>query len=206
MANLIDNSEMCLKYPMFAKSSARHFKNGMNFFYTNVVSLSKNILELTVHLEEIGIDFLFIVVTEIRKGNFESISSLLNGYKFHYHLAKFKITGGVGIFVRNDVICNERLDLNFTDDNFENLTIEISVGLKKWLISVFYRHPSTPISKFKACFYEFLEKIDDENKNCIIFGDFNIDLVNKTTSVQEYLNNVELYNFQQLIEKPTRVF
>jgi len=197
---------MCLKKLTYPSSSARHFKNGINFYYTNVVSLSKNILELNVHLEEINIDFLFIVVTEIRKGNFQSISSLLNGYKFYYHLAKFKVTGGVGIFVRNDVICQERLDLNFSDDNCENLTIEISIGLRKWLISVIYRHPSTPISKFKTRFYDFLEKIDDENKNCIIFGDFNIDLVNKTTSVQEYINNVELHNFQQLIEKPTRVF
>jgi len=200
------NSDSCLKNPIKPYSGLCHFKNNINFYSVNVVSLFKNIYDLQLHLEEIGIDFLFIVVTEIRKGNFESISSLLNGYKFIFRLSEFKITGGAGIFVRNDVICNERFDLNFTDENCENVTIELSIGFKKWIIAVFYRHPTTPVSKFKLRFYDFLEKIDDENKNCIVFGDFNIDLMNKTTIINEFLNNVEFRNFRQLIDKPTRVF
>jgi len=202
----VNNSDLCLKNPIKPYSGARHFENNVNFYLVNIVSLFKNINDLQIHLEEIGIDFLFIVVTEIRKGNFENISSLLNGYKFLFRLSKFKISGGVGIFVRNDVLCNERLDLNFTDENCENLTVEISIGYKKWLISVVYRHPSMPVAKFKSCFYDFLEKIEDVNKNCIILGDFNIDLLNKTPAIQEFINNVEFRNFRQLIDKPTRVF
>ena len=92
-------------------------------------------------------------------------------------------------------------------DNIEFLTIEISKDkIKPFLISTWYRPPNSPIDLFNK-FESILRHIDIEEKESIILGDLNCDLLNKsqgdyTTKELNFITN--LYQYDQLIDEPTR--
>lgn len=91
--------------------------------------------------------------------------------------------------------------------SLETVTVEIfKPKAKSFLINTWYRPPNTPIDLFEddeIC----IKKMDAEDKEPICIGDFNCDwLLRKkqphTTGLAE-LN--EMYQFEQIIEKPSRI-
>lgn len=63
------------------------------------------------------------------------------------------------------------------------------------LVSVWYRPPDSNI-EILECFEEFLQKIDDENKEIIISGDFNYDFLKKdcvSPNIKEMKNLIDIY-------------
>ncbi|XP_046664054.1 uncharacterized protein LOC124356850 [Homalodisca vitripennis] len=92
--------------------------------------------------------------------------------------------GGVAIFVRNDVECKprEELDVYCQKKAFEVATVEIpSINL---VVSAMYKPPSSSRTKFYSNLDSLLETLkSDTDKKHIIAGDFNIDLSqNKSTN------------------------
>ena len=55
---------------------------------------------------------------------------------------------------------------------------------------------------WKEEFTNLMDKVNDENKNILILGDFNIDLKQKQT---HWVTITSLFNLKQLIDQPTRV-
>ena len=92
-------------------------------------------------------------------------------------------------------------------ENVEALCIEVrKPNAKPILISTWYRPPNSN-PEILDFFEIFLQSIDKENKEIIITGDFNIDLMpsdienSKVKRLKEVLNT---YQLSQLINKPTR--
>ena len=80
--------------------------------------------------------------------------------------------GDVAIYLRNNISYVERSDL--VSEHVEALCLEIrKPESKPILVSTWYRPPDSNIV-FLQCFEEFLRKMDDENKEIIIAGDFNV--------------------------------
>ena len=80
--------------------------------------------------------------------------------------------------------------------------------VKPLLVSTWYRPPNANC-EFFFHFENFLKKLDDENNEIVITGDFNCDLL-KTTDYNDNnskkLNDtVDIYQLQQLIQTPTRM-
>jgi exonuclease III len=110
--------------------------------------------------------------------------------------------GGIGFYIRSTINYCLRPDLN--DNELEILTIEIIKNkVKPFLITTWYRPPSDSIStlyKFESC----LKLIVNEDKESIILGDINCDLLdNNPTSLVSELKFIT--NLYQLIKEPTRV-
>ena len=63
------------------------------------------------------------------------------------------------------------------------------------------------IDIFSVTLYEIFDTINRENKNGIIMGDFNIDLLKfgSHSKTSEYLDNIFSHGFIPIISKPTRV-
>jgi hypothetical protein len=74
------------------------------------------------------------------------------------------------------------------------------------LVSTWYRPPDSNIELLE-CFENFLKKLDDENKEIIITGDFNCDLLKKdyvNPNIKMMKDLIDIYQLQQHIDKPSR--
>jgi hypothetical protein len=72
-----------------------------------------------------------------------------------------------------------RQDIKLLVDGCENLWVEIHTpkNEKNIIIGIIYRHPHSNISAFKDALSDKLEHSLNENKQLIIIGDINIDLI-----------------------------
>ena len=123
--------------------------------------------------------------------------------------------GGVLCFIKNSISYVRRTDLE--PDDMEIIWIEIIHEYSKnILVSFIYRTPSTTVDWFPK-FSTVLDNIFTENKEVIILGDMNIDLLHHMThktnrgqpphnhKVKKLLQILRDNNLSQIIDKPTRV-
>lgn len=76
---------------------------------------------------------------------------------------------------------------------------------RKTVCGTIYRSPSSELSAFFSAFSLVLDRLSLENKNVIILGDININILDTTNSVcSEYMSSFSSYGFQSLISVPTR--
>ena len=131
----------------------------------------------------------------------------LPGYKFH-ETPSHSSAGGVGIYVKSNLIANKRDDLCINDEDFETVWIEIeNPKAKNILCCCAYRHPNSDISKFNDYFQMTLSNLAKENKLIAVMGDFNIDLLkyDSHTPSNDFVNMMFSYHFQPSILHPTRI-
>ena len=77
---------------------------------------------------------------------------------------------------------------------------------KPLLIATWYRPPNSSIELFSD-FEKFLQLVDDENKEIIITGDLNCNLLEETRSqvTSRLLDIMDIFQLQQHIQTPTRI-
>ena len=115
--------------------------------------------------------------------------------------------GGVAIYIRSVINYQERHDLE--DEHLEAITVEISKPKSKlFLINAWYRPPDTPFEKF-ANFEDCLKKMDAENKEIILIGDYNCNWdpnhSNRSAQTGKLKDLATRYQFEQLIKGHTRI-
>ena len=155
--------------------------------------------------------FNVIGITETKiRDNFEPLSNIkLDNYQFE-NTPTSSHFGGAAFFIRKNQSYQLRPDLTRSDHLVaESIFIELTLdNNNKMLIGCFYRH-HTPIKGFVDQFFNsILSKIHlERNKNCIIMGDFNIDLLQIDTDSDsgEFFDILSSHGFRPLILQPTRV-
>ena len=75
------------------------------------------------------------------------------------------MAGGVGFYIKNDLSYTVCSDLTISKNDFEALWIEIAN----------FRGSNLDLNSFVEYLSAWLERINRENKICLITGDFNID-------------------------------
>ena len=70
-----------------------------------------------------------------------------------------------------------------------------------------YRHPKASLESFTQYIYSCLDKIRNNNKLCVILGDFNINLLNFESHVatENFINTMSSYCYSPQILQPTRI-
>ena len=112
------------------------------------------------------------------------------------------ISGKISYKLRNhlNIYCSKQL---------ESVFIEVLIPNKQnQLIGTVYKHPSMNVSKFNHEYLtDILTKIKNENKNIILMGDFNVNLINyyKNRGTYEFLEQLFNHNFTPQITLPTRI-
>ena len=143
-------------------------ESSLSIFHNNIRSLNRNLENLVTHyLQELGIHFNIIGVTETKITNSNENTGLSNipGYIFE-HVPTPLACGSVGLVVSSSVL--EKT----STESFQALWIEISFVKKKNVIcGVLYRQHNSPES-FLKCLEETIDKFASTRKSLCLLGDF----------------------------------
>ena len=147
--------------------------------HCNIRSLSANLDNLQHMLSDLYLPFSIVGLTEIKLKVDQSFLCNIEipGYSFSFQ-PSLSNAGGVGFYIKEDQLFTNRPDLTLSTDDFETLWVEMQNGSQRNMIcGVIYRHPHGNMQNFLDFLNSTIEKIDRENKFCIILGDFNLDLL-----------------------------
>ena len=137
--------------------------------------------------------------------------SLLNipGYNSTFKNRTSERGGGVALFVRNCFKFTVRDDLSaFNNDYFESIFIVLTnITLGNRIIGAVYRPPGYSPGLFMIGFVTVLSAISKTRTECLIAGDFNVDLLKYDENVDtaDFINNLYEHLFIPLISRPTRL-
>ena len=179
-----------------------------SILHTNIRSLSLHYDELVSLSAHTKLNLDVIGVSEIWHSNDNPISSNVEipGYTV-FKTKSVTQNGGVGLYIRDSLTYNPRIDLDSCTDDFETVWVEIdNEGDKNFLICCVYRHPSSNVDNLTSHFQNHLSKLSPD-KLSFIMGDFNVNLLDfashKPTS--DFVNNFFSHSLLPCIHHPTRV-
>ena len=180
-------------------------KSNISFLNLNIRSLNKNFGKLEILLTKLNFNPDIIGITETWISENKPLAHTLSGYDFIPN----KFTGDVGgtaFFVKNNLNYSVLDNLNLNLPNCEDIWIELTLSSKKKLVfGSIYRHPSYNINNFQLKFAKTIEYLNSLNQNFIIGGDFNIDLLDNSSSIQNFKNEIHSQGSWQLVQHPTRI-
>ena len=109
--------------------------------------------------------------------------------------------GGVIIYVKENIPCKRRLDLEI--DGLECIWLEIKLKNKTILLSLVYRPPNSPAQTLTDIENSIDLAYDTTNiRNIVITGDFNLNYFD-ASSKRKITSVFNQYNLTQLIQEPT---
>ena len=189
-------------------SSLQLSSSDFSILHTNIRSLSLHHDELVSLSAHTKLDLDVIGVSEIWHSNDNPISSNVEipGYTF-FKTKSVTQNGGVGLYIRDSLTYNPRIDLDSCTDDFETVWVEIeNKNDKNFLICCVYRHPSSNIDNLTSHFQNHLSKLSS-NKLLFIMGDFNVNLLDFSshTPTSDFVNNFFSHSLLPCIHHPTRV-
>ena len=132
----------------------------------------------------------------------------LEDYSLPHENRKYCRGGGVAIFVHESLCYTKRNDLCINCEAIENLSIEIRHNdSKNKIFNIVYRPPGGDLKVFENYFQSILSHNSIRNKNVILAGDFNINVLDfeQNNKVQNFVNLMFQFGLVPTINKPTRV-
>ena len=188
--------------------------SSFGMFHTNIASLNAHIDDLKSVLSRLNFNFDVIGISEhkIKKDTTPSNNIKIPGYQEFVFEPTTTNFGGTGFYLKNNIDYNQRKDLQLNSPtNYESIFIEIFFPNKRNLIvGCIYRHPTSkiPVEDFTNLHLDpILHKISIEKKQCVIMGDFNIDLLKYHNDINSmtFFNNLSSHLFTPYILQPTRL-
>ena len=190
-------------------------KSKFGLFHVNIASLNAHVDDLRTVLSRLNFDFDVIGISEhkIRKNTTPSNNINIPGYDEFKFEPTETTHGGAGFYMKNGLNYNIRYDLNLNSPSqHEAMFVELILPDRKNLVvGCIYRHPSSNISvtDFTEKHLEpILYKVNKEKKECVLMGDFNVNLLNTTggdNAASKFYNNMTSYFFTPYILQPTRL-
>ena len=108
--------------------------------------------------------------------------------------------GGIAVYVKEDIPCKRRLDLELA--NIECLWLELNIRNRKLLVGTFYRPPNSSPIVLSNIENSIGLAVDSGIADIVISGDFNFNVINPS-SANKILDICKQYNLHQLIKEPT---
>ena len=189
--------------------------NPFSVLHTNISSLQHNGDDLIDLIADLEFKFDVVAVSETwnpedKKHKFTP--PVIEGYSPYLGTTGSSLKGGCGMYINSDLSYNPRRDLNIKikTDHCELETSWVELILDKQpnrLIGVVYRHPRRNDSQSTDNIQAILNKIKKENKNTLLVGDFNFDLLNHESNdqISKFLHMMIENSYQPCILEPTRI-
>jgi hypothetical protein len=176
---------------------------GLNIGHLNVQGLTSKLDEIKLLLQNNNNIHIFgISETKLQSDHITEFYHV-EGFQTPYRRDRLiNRGGGLLVYIKEDVPCQRRADLENND--IESIWLELKPkNSKSILICHTYRPPDSPVA-WKDHFEAQFEKAQNEEKEIIILGDINRDLLNEQIkfSWSNYLTSLGL---SQIIKEPTRV-
>ena len=148
-----------------------------------------------------------IAISETKVNENTSANLNIPGYAFVNVNSKTR-TGGVGMYVSNELEFSRRNDLDISDDGIESCWIELArTAQKNVVIGCVYRHPKGNRELFHNILKKQLEQLNTKGHEVLVVGDLNENLLkyNEDKQTSEYLDMLLTLGFMPIITKPTRI-
>jgi len=190
-------------------------KNEFSIFSTNIQSIRAKFDELKIFIEQLrnsSFEFSAICIQETWLSESDDITQLkLDGYTSIPQFKSCSTKGGLFIYLHEKFNYDYKLKLN-KYESWEGQFINVKKGVnlnKPIIIGNIYRPPND----INECYTEFihelspiLSKLETNNNDVIIAGDFNIDLlkINDKHIFNEYFDMLTNHSFYPKITLPTR--
>ena len=188
-------------------------QNKFSLFHQNISSLQFHFEELQALLSELKLKFDIIGITESRiRKNIHPVSDIsLKDYNIE-HTPTESSCGGALLYIKNNLNYQLRSDLIiYKAKELESIFVEIfnkNSKKKNTIIGCIYKHPKLSTTEFTELYLQkLLNKVSKENKNVILMGDFNINILeyDSETSVSEFLDIMYENLLLPYITGPTRI-
>ena len=180
-------------------------QNALSILMINSRSLNKNFIKLETLITQLNFTPTIIFVSETWIQPNKPLLYTLKGYSFHHSCGNNK-SAGAGFFIKHNlnfkIINNYNLNVINCDEIWAELTIP---GSKSIIFCSLYRHPEYQIDEFKNNLLKRIETLNNQNKQFIIGGDININLLNDNNFTTLYKNDIFSLGTQQLTQFPTRI-
>ena len=145
-------------------------------------------------------DILALTETWLESNSHEN----LTGYKSYHTVREIGLSGGVSLFIKEEFVSNPISSASFANESIEVITAELEHENKTWVIIAIYRPIRGPAHQFIDYLAEILNHERIVNKEILIVGDFNINLLQDSSSRNILLEQLNSYHFLPVINKPTR--
>ena len=182
-------------------SVRQKFDMGLKIYCLNVNSVLKHLDELRIMAVDKQPHIICLNETKL-DGDIEDDELSIEGFQNIIRKDRTRHGGGFAIYVKKGLDFKIRTDLAL---DIESISIQLEIKyVKPIILSTLYRPPDSLVELFKPI-KSLLMSIDQENKECIIVGDFNCDLLKPDKNNQKHIRRIyRSYGFKQLINKPTR--
>lgn len=129
----------------------------------------------------------------------------IRGYKLQQATSESRHTGGVAIYIREDIKYCKTLDKVLLK-NFWATGINIVTKKEKIVLVVLYHSPNASHKEFLGKFEEIMVELELENAKVLVVGDFNIDMATVTSYSKKLQDIVNTMGYEQVVKHPTRVY
>ena len=161
----------------------------------NTRSLPKNLHKIEELLNRLKFKPGILAISESKLNNNNLNQALLNNYHNMLCTNSLSSSGGVAIFIADNLKFNKLDEFSIANDNAETLFVEIDTpGKSKDLgIGTIYKHPGANIHTFQEELCSTLGQLADK-REYIICGDINIDLpqYQLKAPITNYVNSIYL--------------
>ena len=163
--------------------------------HLNINSL-RNKFEALKAIVKDKVDILLVSETKLDE-TFPKNQFFIEGYSQPFRLDKSALSGGILIYIREDIPCKE-LKRHSLPNDIQGLFIEITLRKRKWILFGGYNPMKARISYFLDHVGKSLDKYLGDYDNLLLLGDFNSEVVEN--SMKEFCG---IYNLNNLIKEPT---
>ena len=184
---------------------------GLSLLHLNISSLPFHIDEFTNLLSELNSYFNVIGITETRLTTKKDPvnSTEIPDYNIE-HTPTESDKGGAFLYISKKINYKTRDDLKiYKKKLLESKFIEVlSDSNKNAIVGCIYKHPGLTIQEFNFDFlYPLIDKLATENKNIVLLGDFNVDLLHYESNnpTREFLDLMFSASLTPQITVPTRL-
>ena len=177
-----ENSVSCDYYSVHDLSKIQIHQHDLSIIHLKISFLASHIHELKLFLSLLKVSFDIICISESRisKHNLPTININIPGYNIEHTPTESK-AGGTLMYISEKVSYKIRSDLNiYNPKQLESIFIEtLRPDLPGGIVGTIYKHPSMNVSAFNSEFFApLLKNLNKENKEVILTGDFNVNLLN----------------------------
>ena len=180
-------------------------EKGFNILNMNIRSYFANECKFNSLMSTILQEPEIIVLTETWLTEMNKDYCNLNGYVAFHTIREIGRSGGVSIFVKNDVQCKLINEFSLSNSFMESCTVEISINEIKYVLLAVYRSHHTTILQFNTYMNDILNNEYLKNKNIILLGDLNINLLGFDNNERDFIYLMNGLKFIPAITKATRI-
>ena len=206
--NLLYNVELNNPSDYFdIQSLGLHQENSFGIYFHNLRSFKANFESFEIdHLPLLKNNFQVFGFTETKIENGNENQYFIQNYNLFAN-NKSGHSGGVCMYVHNDITCKQISNLTILLDHFESIFIECTIESKKVMLGVIYRRPNTKVDDFMLALSDVLNILRRKKCKCYVMGDFNLNLFSYDSNhdVQNFINCMYSHGFYNTINRPTRV-